>query len=270
MTNSYVHCHDAHARRFVRAFWQTKGAPAYQTETILPKGVIELIFSFYEAVPFRRNSQIKLLSTPRCFVSGMSDTPVQLCSPARQDFFGVELHPAAVKKLLKIPCGEFLNAITDLEVINKEFNSLWHHLAEVDSFNARVNITLQWLSQKLSPVPEQEMTISDFLCSSPESINVAGLASQFCYSTRQLYRKSHELFGMSTEGLISYKRYVHALKLMHYSHETLTRIGYHCLYYDQAHFIREFRDFTGLTPGEYRRQKSGLPGHLYKNVRYIQ
>ena len=69
---------------------------------------------------------------------------------------------------------------------------------------------------------------------------------------------------MSTEALIQYKRYVHALQLMHYSHQSLTGISYSCHYYDQAHFIREFKDYTGLTPGQYRRQKKNLVGHLFQ------
>jgi AraC-like DNA-binding protein len=270
MDTSYTLCTNAQAKCFARAFWQTQGTPLYQAETILPKGVVEIIFSFDEPVPFSRNSQVKHLSTPRCFVSGMSDTPVQLDIPERQAFFGMELHPAAIKKLLKVPCGDFLNAITDLEGINKEFSSLWHQLAEAVSFHSRVSITQEWLGKKLCSIPEQELAISDFLKSDPGSANVAGLATQFCYSVRQLHRKTRELFGMSTEGLIRYQRYVHALQLMHHSQETLTRIGYDCRYYDQAHFIREFKDFTGLTPGDYRQQKSKLPGHLYNNVRYVQ
>jgi len=270
MTTSYTLCQDARTGQFVRAFWQTAGVPVYQTETILPTGVVELIFSFNDSVAFTRSNHSKQLSTPRCFVSGVSDTSVQLSAPGRQDFFGVELRPAAVKRLLKIPGGEFLNAITDLEAINKEFNGLWHRLAEADSFDARINTTQQWLGQKLCSVPAQEMAIADFLVTGLESLSVTDQAGKFCYSTRQLHRKMQELFGMSTEGLIRYKRYVHALHLIHHSHETLTSVGYDCLYYDQAHFIREFRDFTGLTPGEYRQQKSSLPGHLYNNVRYIQ
>ena len=270
MTSSYTVCRDTLAGRFARAFWQTAGAPGYQTETILPKGVIELIFSFEEPIPISRNGQPAHSSTPRCFVSGLSDTPVHLYAPKQQAFFGIELHPAAVKKLLKVPSGEFLNSITDLEAVNKGFNDLWQQLAAVDSFSARVEVTQQWLRKIDCSVAEQEMAISDFLGTNLDSLSVADQAHAFCYSTRQLHRKVKELFGMSTEGLIRYKRYIHSLQMMHHSQETLTSISYHCLYYDQAHFIREFSSFTGLTPGKYRQQKSSLAGHLYNNVRYVQ
>jgi AraC-like DNA-binding protein len=51
---------------------------------------------------------------------------------------------------------------------------------------------------------------------------------------------------------------------MHHSNETLTRIAYGCGYYDQAHFNREFKEYTGLTPGTYRQQQSHLAGHLFQ------
>jgi AraC-like DNA-binding protein len=264
MNTSFTPCHDERAKRFVRDFWQTEGTPLYQSETILPKGTVEFIFSFNDSVPFCRDKQGPRWSTPRCFLSGVSNIPIQLQAPKHQAFFGVNLYPAAVKKLLNVPCGEFLNAITDLETISKEFSHLWHLLVAAGSFSGRVSAFQQWLLNRLTPIYQQEMAISDFLRSHPEPVSVAGLAQQFCYSTRQLNRKTQELFGMSTEMLIGYKRYVHALQLMHHSNETLTRIGYHCHFYDQAHFNREFRDYTGLTPGEYRQQKSSLAGHLFQ------
>ena len=264
MNSAFAPCRDIRASRFVKAFWQTEGKPQHRLETILPKGVIEIIFSFQDPVQFSREIQDWNQPTPRCFITGISNTPIHLQVPLYQSFFGVELHPVAAKKLLKVPSGAFLNAIVDLEAINKEFSSLWHRLAEACTFPERVAIMQQWIVQNLRPVHQQEMAISDFLNSPPQPSSVAGLAAQFCYSTRQLHRKTQELFGMSTEALIGYKRYLHALQLLQRRNETLTHIGYDCHYYDQAHFIREFRDYTGLTPGEYRQQKSSLAGHLYQ------
>ena len=33
--------------------------------------------------------------------------------------------------------------------------------------------------------------------------------------------------------------------------KNLTEVGYDCGYYDHAHFIRDFKEYAGLTPGEY-------------------
>src|SRR5437868_745237 len=147
MTTSYTFCLHPQAAQFARAFWQMQGRPSYQSETILPKGVIELIFSFNEPVVIGHSGQTNL-TTPRCFINGMSDRPLELGIPEQQAFFGMELHAAAVKKLLRIPAGSFLNSVIDLESINKEWSNLWHQLAEADSFQARVQIATQWFGQK--------------------------------------------------------------------------------------------------------------------------
>jgi AraC-like DNA-binding protein len=264
MTSSFVLCTDLPSSQFVKAFWQTEGRPHYQAETILPKGVVEIIFSFGDAPSFNQTRGLDFRDVPRCFINGFNDCSLQLRTPEQQAFFGIELHPAALKKLLGVPCGEFLNAVTDLEAISTEFTVLWHRMAAAVSFEQRVAVVKGWTLQKLCSLPDQEKAISAFLMAPLQPVSVKTLASEFCYSSRQLHRKTRELFGMSTETLIQYKRYVHALQLMHHSNQSLTRIGYDCHYYDQAHFIREFKDYTGLTPGQYRQQKSHLAGHLYQ------
>jgi AraC-like DNA-binding protein len=166
--------------------------------------------------------------------------------------------------LLSAPSGVFLNAITDLELIDKSFGHIWHQLADCESFESRVSTVQAWALERRAKLYEQELALSQFLSSTEEIQTVANLASTFCYSSRQLHRKVQELFGMSSEVLLRYKRYHRALHLMHRSSETLTSIAYECGYYDQAHFNREFKEFTGLTPGAYRQQQSHLPGHIFQ------
>ena len=264
MTASYASCAETMLSHFVKAFWQTMGTPSYGVEVILPKGVVEIIFSFDDPVTLSLPGKNPSPSTPRCFISGLNDTTLHLHAPTQQNFFGVELKAAGIKKLLNTPAGEFANNITDLEMISKEFERLWHWLAEADSFDTRVEIAQQWMLQKSFSFDEREIAISDFLNTDTEYSGVTKLASQFCYSPRQLNRKTRALFGMSSEAIIAYKRYLQALKLLHNSNETLTSVGYSCNYFDQAHFIREFKKYTGITPGEYRSKKSSQPGHLFQ------
>ena len=263
MNVSFARCMNDQLHPYITAFWQMDGCPHYAVETILPKGVIELIFSFDEAVAYNTSGEAGGL-TPRCFVNGMNTKPVRLKVPARQTFFGIELHPAAARLLLAAPSGVFLDNITDLELVSKSFGTLWHRLAHAVSFQERVAISEHWMTQFIRPADERVLSIAGFLKHGMETGSVAELATGFCYSTRQLHRKMQEFFGMPTEGVIRYKRYLHALDQMHRTQATLTQIAHHTNYYDQAHFIREFREFTGLTPGEYRQQRSRLAGHLYQ------
>jgi AraC-like DNA-binding protein len=264
MNTEFFLCNNTTIQHYVNAIWQMEGIPSYSHETILPKGVIELIFSFSDAVAFGNCPGEQKATTPRCFVSGMNNTPLYLNAPSHQFFFGIELNPLAVKKILAIPPGTFLNSVTDLTLISKDFNGLWQQLGETGCFKQRVAIIHQWMGKKLYSFCEREEAFSSYLNNALPSAPVTDLASRFCYSVRQLNRKANDLFGMSTESLVSYKRYLSSLKMLHHSPETLTAIGYECGFYDQAHFIREFKNYTGITPGAYRKQKSSRPAHLFQ------
>src|SRR4051794_24621148 len=97
MTTSFATCTHRDVSIFIKHFWHTEGRPDHQVENILPKGEIEIIFSFGEAVGYHRSGATEGY-TPRCFITGISNTPVRLVIPRHQSFFGVVLHPAAVKK----------------------------------------------------------------------------------------------------------------------------------------------------------------------------
>ncbi|KAA9339314.1 helix-turn-helix transcriptional regulator [Hymenobacter busanensis] len=265
MEAHYAACAHTGIGLYVTAIWQVEGMPPHRHETILPKGIVELIFSFADPLRVALGSEGASQPTPTCFISGLNTVPLQLRAPQAQALFGVQLTPLAVRKLLRVPAGEFLNRITDLRLLSPAFGSLADQLAGAGSFAGRRALVEAWVQRQLQEVPKREVLLSSYLNTPAVAApSVAELAARACYSPRQLSRKAHELFGISAEALLGYKRYVGALQALHQPGKTLTTVGLECGYYDQAHFIREFRHFTGMAPGGYRRQLSARPGHLFQ------
>jgi AraC-like DNA-binding protein len=84
-------------------------------------------------------------------------------------------------------------------------------------------------------------------------------------SERHLRRLCKQHLGLNAEDVLLYRKYIVALQHLHSADTFLTQVAYQSGFYDQSHFIREFKAFTGLTPGAYRKQMSQLPGHLFVN-----
>lgn len=64
--------------------------------------------------------------------------------------------------------------------------------------------------------------------------------------------------GMSPKEYAKIVRFNHvALSMERNRSSSLTEIAYAMGYYDQAHFIKDFRSITGLAPKEFRRQLAG-------------
>jgi len=205
---------------------------------------------------------------PDCFINGLNTSPIQVTLPEKQVFFGVQLQPLAVKKMLGIPAGEFADRLVDLALIDRSYHSLWHQLADLDNFDKRVGIFFESIESKLGEWLPQEDMINNFLSDVDQhDLSVSKLASSLCYSPRHLSRKMQEATGMNTEEILRFKKYLHALHLIHHTNLSLTKISYLSSFSDQSHFIKTFKIYAGMTPREYRQTETRVKGHFYKDVR---
>jgi len=252
----------------IHSIWQTSGFTPFLNEHIIPKGIIEVIFNFSSGSPMLAHMGERQYHLSRSFINGFNTAPVQLQLPEQQMFLGIQLQPLAVKKILGIPAGEFSDMIVDLALLDSSFHSLWHQLADQNHFDNRVSVLSGWIEKKVRDWQPQEKLINHFLSATDRhDVSVTELARSLCYSPRQLSRKMAEATGMNTEEILLYKKYLHAVHLIHHTDLSLTQIAYKSHFSDQSHFIKSFKTYTRMTPGEYKTAKGHMKGHIYENVR---
>jgi len=245
-----------------------EGFTTFQDEHIIPKGIFEVIFNFSDGSPIVAHVDDKPYHLSHCFINGFNTAPVQIKLPAQQKFFGIQFQPLAVKKIFGIPACEFSNSVVDLTILDTGFHSLWHQLIEQTTFDGRVSVFSKWMERKLPDWQPQEKLINDFLSGvNQHDLSVKELAHSLCYSPRQLSRKMAEATGMNTEEMLLYKKYLHAVHLVHNTDLSLTKIAYQSNFSDQSHFIKSFKTYANMTPGDYKKNKSFVKGHIYENVR---
>lgn len=268
MNNNFYIPQTPHLKNVIHSIWQVDRFNSFHKEHIVPTGIVEVIFNFSNSFPIPAQFGSKQYHLSNCFINGFNQIPIQLQLPEQQVFFGVRLQPLAVKKIFGTPACEFSDVTVDLTLLNSSFHSLWHQLAEQNNFDARIFIFCGWMERKLPDWLPQEKLINNFLCTiNQHDLSVKELANLLCYSPRHLSRKVFEATGMNTEEILLYKKYLHAVHLIHHTHLPLTEIAYQSNFSDQSHFIKSFKAYTNMTPGEYKRNKSAMKGHIYENVR---
>jgi len=250
------------------SIWQVEGFTPFQQEHILPKGIVEVIFNFSDGSPIPAKVGNKQSHLSNCFINGFNTAPVQIELPEHQKFFGVQLQPLSVKKIFGVPACEFSDSVVDMTLLDPGIRSLWHQLAEQTSFDRRVAVFSNWIGTKLTGLQPLDNRINNFLSGLDQhDLSVTVLASSLYYSPRQLSRKITEATGMNTEEILLYKKYLHAVHLIHHTDLSLTKIAYQSHFSDQSHFIKSFKTFTKITPGDYKKSKGFVKGHIYENVR---
>ena len=249
---------------YVTAIWEAKASPGCN-ETILPQGVVEIIFNFSDPMSAKMPEGFQILKAPKCFIQGMNTHVVQVNCSGYHHLFGIRLHPHMIKSMFGILPSELKNTSLDLSLLRPRFDELWDQLAEAEDFNARVNIIENNFSMPVNKACERTGVLSNlFLSGGVDSFqSVDALAKEVCYSTRQLNRITNNLFGISAEELTVYKKYMEAVNYMHFSEASLTDVAYTAGFYDQSHFCRVFKSYSGITAKTYRDNKSNTPFHIF-------
>jgi AraC-like DNA-binding protein len=268
MENKFYIPNDTCLKDVIRSVWQVDELTKFKKEIIIPKGIVEIIFNFSEGDSIQTKLGERKLTIGKCLINGFNTDPIQLQLPERHTFFGVRFHPASIRNIFGFPASEFANRAIDLTLLDSNFNSLWHQIAEQKSFHKRITIILNWIKKKYLCISTRDQLFNHFLNDlNNEILSVRELSNLLCYSPRHLSRKIHALTGMNIEATLLYKKYLYSINLIHDTNLSLTQIAYQCQFADQSHFIKTFRAFASITPGEYRKIKGEIQGHFYENVR---
>jgi AraC-like DNA-binding protein len=111
--------------------------------------------------------------------------------------------------------------------------------------------------------PKLVRTAAKLLYHTKGQCRIEELADSCHASVRQLQRGFQSVVGASPKLFARILRFEQAQRrLMTDAEIDLTGLAHECGYFDQAHFIKEFRAFTGKTPSEYAREMRRLQDHL--------
>jgi AraC-like DNA-binding protein len=88
-------------------------------------------------------------------------------------------------------------------------------------------------------------------------VEIGGLAKELGCSRKHLVAQFHEQIGAAPKTIARILRFQHAVRLFHAASDTNpvsgADVALACGYFDQAHFIKDFRQLSGITPTEYMR-----------------
>jgi AraC-like DNA-binding protein len=142
---------------------------------------------------------------------------------------------------------------------------IWDCTTEIEdkvagTFNNEVRVSLvqKYLLKKLAN-GKDDLQIAHCLRQvrlSGGLIPVERLVCDTGLSQRHLSRKFQEHVGLSPKEYLRVSRFIFSLDhLKRYPEFSLTEVAYESGYYDQAHFIRDYKDYTGYTPGQVVRAR---------------
>jgi hypothetical protein len=245
-------------RALIKCYW-TLEVPASitpQRQRIVPDGCIEIVFILGDDIK-RYTSKDKFILQPRAMVLGQTVKPFYVEPTGVVNSFAIRFYPYSFANFISAPIKNLVNKETPLHVLFGDDSALEFEqkIIQADDTDERIKIAEAFLFNTLS----SKLTIDnivkstvDTLLSTKGNTSVTQILKGDITKRRQLERKFEKLIGISPKQLAKIIRLQASLKLMLNSQpESLTQIAYDSEYYDQAHFIRDFKEFTGTSPKDF-------------------
>ncbi len=242
----------------VKCYWtlEVTAQKEVQRQLIIPDGCIEMIFSLGDDVK-RYTSEDGWIIQPRQMVLGQITESFYIEPTGYVDTFAVRFYPYGFANFVSTPIKELANKETPLDLLfgAEVAKQLWQRVIQATGTEERISIIESFLLERLNDkttIGQIVKTTIDTLFSTRGSIPINAILKDDLSKRRQLERDFTKQIGISPKQLGKVIRLQAALKiLLSQQSETLTEIAYQSEYYDQAHFIKDFKEFTGTTPKDF-------------------
>jgi AraC-like DNA-binding protein len=242
---------------FVQCYWTLESEQEHtpQKNTIVPDGTMKLIFHYGDTYKHHPKNGASII-LPKCFLIGQLTQPYIVEPLGVTGTFVVRFHPNGFVPFATIPIKQMENTAVPLHILfGAEGEELGKRILGAAQTSERIEIIETFLLNRLT----DRQTIDNVVQSTVATIlkangqfSVSEFSKQHNINRRQLARKFSSVIGLSPKQLSKTIRLQATLKiLLTKKVPSLTDLAYENEYFDQAHFIKDFKEFTGLTPKEF-------------------
>lgn len=239
---------------FVKCFWTLEDdrSAAPERQRVLPDGCMEMIFHYgdlYEQFLEDGSSLIQ----PRSFIFGQISRYIEIAPTGVSGIVAARFLPEGLAPLIDQPVSALENkAVSINDLFGEKGMLLEREVLAAASNPERIQLIETFLLSRLTE-PHAIDTITsacvDVILQSRGQLDVTELADKMKVNRRNIERKFTSSVGMSPKQLSKVIRLQATLKMLDENkYNNLTALAYENGYYDQAHFIKDFKEFTGLSP----------------------
>lgn len=190
--------------------------------------------------------------TPPCMIVGPHLKRINSRMGIHHRMVYVGFKPGGLFRLLGIPMKELFDGAFDAtELIGNNIRYINEQLKDAKEFEEMKNIVECFLLSMLLQLRAKQpfdAAIQQLLISHG-NIAIDKIANLSCLGVRQFERKCYEKIGMSPKIYARLMRFSRAYRMREMNPNlSWTHIAHTAGYYDQMHFIRDFKTFAGVTP----------------------
>lgn len=239
-------------RHLVEYYWIVEGNDA-TVQKIIPDGCPELIFHFGD--PYKISSElIPEEKQSMSLAAGQLDRPIFLSPTGKSGVVGIKFKAIGFWKLFRCDVHPLANQAYSLrDVLDIDTDRLIEEINASTTNNQRVEIIENFLLEQLINAEkgsELDAVINDIQIKNGQ-VSIHELSVSHKLSVRKIERLFHQQIGISAKTYARLMRFASVFNLLQRPSISKAEASYLSGYFDQAHFNRDFKVFTGENPESY-------------------
>lgn len=249
--------------QFISHFTYYKNyTPDHYIDRFLPDGNVEIVIDLTEEPKYIYDNEL-LTEKQACrkiWLSGIRTQFISIPSGRNSEMFVINFRKGMARSFLQLPLSEITDTVTDGDLIlNTVYLILREKLLEtklpLQKFRLAESMLLKQFSPALAIHPVINYAVNH-ITAKPEVAIIKNIACQTGYSHKHLVALFEKYVGVSPKSFLRILRFQKAVREMENTGKAdLTRLALDCGYYDQSHFISDFKTFSGYTPLVYSKMR---------------
>lgn len=250
--------------------WDSEGVMEEELVVESPSNCFCAIVFNYGSPYHLQNKKYEQLSVPMQFIAGPSIYTYKLFLKESIGIAGIVFRPAALATIFGLPMYEYVEERVNLyKVFKKEIVDKYTlQIKAVNDEKKRVQLLEEFILHQCrlqKPVPDFIDKAANFIIDNNGMLLVNDLLKDSCMSRRTFERKFFQKVGLSPKYFARLRRIGYICNLIAGKKKVdWPKIFYECEFYDQAHFIKDFEEFTGRTPQQYLKENTELANLVEK------
>lgn len=254
--------------QLVKFFWSSEGDSLASSQVkLLPIGSMELVINLNsDTIPlFDSSSREQCSSTSSMRLCGIHSQSFIIDRYSQISVMGVRFQVGGTVPFFPIPPRELHNQVISLgELWNFHAEKLRENLLQAQTIKTRFLVLEHFLLRMMQPHephPIVDFALREFQKSSVPTINE--VVNKIGISNRYFGQLFCDFVGITPKSFCRIQRLRRILLLLAgKTGADWSDIALTSGYFDQAHFIHDFRSFTACNPTTYLKQRGSYPCHI--------
>lgn len=244
-------------------------APGHSIDRFLPDGNVNVIIDLSDSPKYIYDNDT-LEEKQACRYAWASGIRTgYICIPSGLDARNmiVNFRKGMSYPFFKMPLTEMTNVVADAEqIFGSGIQELRAALQETDSVDGKFELTERYLLSIAGRSPEDNPVIRhsmERLVREPSGRSLKEISTEMGYSQKHFIQLFKDNVGVTPKTFVRIMRFQRAIEEIERTGKvSWIEIAVDCGYYDQSHFINDFKVFSGFTPEEYMVRKNGQMNYI--------